>query len=53
VIAGLAAGIDRALLFILEELDQFRDDSFINPEAFLAGMLCKLQTANGGLRILF
>ena len=38
MIAGLAAGIDCALLFVFEEFDQFRDGRFFNSEALLAGM---------------
>ena len=51
MVARLAAGIDRTLLFVFEELYEFRDGSFFNSEAFLAGMRDDLRTANGGFRI--
>ncbi|HKR21196.1 MAG TPA: hypothetical protein VJS17_01330, partial [Pyrinomonadaceae bacterium] len=35
VIAGLTAGIDRALLFVFEELNQFRNGGLFNSETFL------------------
>lgn len=44
VVAGLAARIDGALLFILEEFDEFRDRGFFNAKAFLAGVRSDWQT---------
>ena len=44
VVAGLAAGIDGALLLILEEFDEFRDRGFFNAKTFLAGVRSDWQT---------
>jgi len=40
VVARLAARVDRALLFFLEELNQFSNRRFFDTKAFLAGMIC-------------
>jgi len=46
VVAGLAAGIDRALLFVFEKLDQLRDGRFFDSKSLLAGMLNQLRIAD-------
>ena len=38
MVAGLAAGIDRALFFVFEKLDQFRDGGLFDAESFLTWM---------------
>ena len=38
MVAGLAARFDRALLFILEKLNQFSNGSFFDTKALLAGV---------------
>ena len=43
MVARLAAGIDRALLLVLEELNQFGNRGLLNAEAFLARMVCWLR----------
>jgi len=53
VVAGLAAGVDRALLFVFEELNQLRDGGFLDPKSFLAGMLNQLRIEDWGLRTAF
>ena len=50
VVAGLAAGIDRALLLVFEKLNQFRDGGFLDSKSFLAGMIDQLRAADCGLR---
>ena len=47
MVARLAAGIDGALLFILEEFDEFRYGGFLYAEAFLARMISRLRTGLG------
>ena len=43
MIAWLAAGIDGALLLILEKFDQFRHDGFFNAKSFLTGMIDRVR----------
>lgn len=50
VVAGLAAGIDRALLLVFEKLYQLRDGGFLDAKSLLAGMLNQLRAAGGRLR---
>ena len=45
MVAGLAAGIDRALLLVFEKLNQLRDGGFFDSKSFLAGMLNQLRAA--------
>ena len=53
VITGLATGIDRALLFAFEKLNQLRDCGLFDSESFLAGMLNQLRIEDWGLRTAF
>jgi len=43
VVAGFPAGLDGALLFILEEFNQFGDGGFFDAKAFLTGVLSDLR----------
>ena len=42
MVARLAAGIDSALLFVLEELNQFGDRSLFDSEPLLARVINRL-----------
>lgn len=53
MVTGLAAGVDGAFLFVLEELNQFCDGCFLDAEAFLTWVFDELRIADLGLRILF
>src|SRR5438552_1041962 len=45
MIAGLAAGIDGALLLVFKKLHQFGNGCFVDTEALLAGMGNGLRTS--------
>ena len=47
MVTRLAAGIDGALLLVLEKLDEFRDCGFFDAESFLAGMIGRLTKGFG------
>ena len=38
MVTGLGAGFDRALLFLLEKIDQLSDRCLFNSKLFLAGV---------------
>ena len=48
MVAGLTAGIDRALLFGFEKLDQLGHGGFFDAESFLARMVGYLRARLAG-----
>lgn len=51
MIAGLAAGIHRTLLLVLEKLNQLRYGRFFDAEAFLTRMFDHRRIVNCAMRI--